>query len=242
MLLYVIPDIHGHKAKLDHALDLVAALGGREASVVFLGDLVDRGPDSRGVIQTLIDGLAQGRDWTVLRGNHDQLFLDFIDAASTHSPLVRSGRGWLSPVMGGEQTLASYGVRSTEDAPNWDAAVRAVPAAHVDFLRALPYLHQTDDLILVHAGIRPGIALHDQDPDDLIWIRDDFLLDRRDHGKLVVHGHTPVDFPEHHGNRVALDGGAGWGRDLFVAVFDGRDCRLLTDDGGTVPLRLGRVP
>jgi serine/threonine protein phosphatase 1 len=66
-----------------------------------------------------------------------------------------------------------------------------------------------------------------QTPKDLMWIREPFLSDRRDHGALVVHGHTPVAFPEHHGNRLALDGGAGWGRDLHVAVFEGRDCWLL---------------
>ena len=233
--IYAIPDIHGHKAKLDHALSLIEADGGGDAPVVFLGDLVDRGPDSRGVIQTLIDGIGAGRDWTVLRGNHDQLFLEFLDTGQMFSPLVKSGRGWLNEVMGGIDTLASYGVAASEQAPNHAAARAAVPPAHRDFLAALPRLYQTDDHIFVHAGIRPGVALADQDPDDLIWIRNEFLKDQTDHGRLVVHGHTPVDHPEHHGNRLALDGGAGWGRDLHVAVLEGRSCWLLSASG-RIPL------
>lgn len=229
--IYVIPDIHGHSDKLRDALALIEAEGGQGARVIFLGDLVDRGPDSRGVIQTLIDGIAAGRDWIVLRGNHDQLFLDFLDVQGEKA----GNHGWLSTNMGGRETLASYGVYRRDR----DAALRAVPQAHVDLLAGLPHAHETDDLFLCHAGIAPGVPLTDQHPEDLMWIREPFLSDRRDHGKLIVHGHTPVDWPEHHGNRVALDGGAGWGRALHVAVFEGQEAWLL-QAGGRVPLRPGR--
>lgn len=227
--LYVIPDIHGHKAKLDHALALIAQDGGVGARIIFLGDLVDRGPDSCGVIQTLMKGIAQGNDWTVLRGNHDQLFLDFLDSAKVTSR--RTSLAWLSETMGGLDTLASYGLIATQSDPNWEDVRQRVPSTHRDFLASLPRYLETDDLILVHAGLRPGIALSDQRAEDLIWIREPFLSDSTDHGKLVVHGHTPVDYPEHHGNRVALDGGAAWGRRLYVARFEGRDCWLLSSDG-----------
>lgn len=231
--LYVIPDIHGYKDKLDAALGLIEAEAGKGARVVFLGDLVDRGPDSRGVIRTLIDGIAEGRDWTVLRGNHDQLFLEFLDHAQISSPRMRDGMTWISRTMGAQETLASYGVTASENDPDWEAARQAVPQSHHAFLASLPLSLQTDDLILVHAGIVPGVPLGLQTAEDLMWMREPFLSDRRDHGKLVVHGHSPVQWPEHHGNRVALDGGAGWGRDLHVAVFEGRDCWLLSAEGRT---------
>lgn len=233
--IHVIPDIHGQKAQLDRVLARIEAQSGAGARIVFLGDYVDRGPDSRGVLQTLIDGIAAGRNWTALRGNHDQLFLDFIRKAQLHSPQIRSGAGWLSENLGGTETLASYGIHATESAPRWTEATRAIPQAHRDFLATLPHSHETGDLFLCHAGIRPGVDLADQDPDDLTWIREPFLGDRRDHAKLIVHGHTAIRQPEHRGNRVNLDGGAGWGRTLQAAMFVGRDCWLLTDTG-RVPL------
>lgn len=216
--LYVIPDIHGHADKLARALRLIEAEGGAEAPIVFLGDYVDRGPDSAGVIQTLVDGLDEGRDWILLRGNHEQMMLDALDA---QKPVSR----WLISQGGAAQTLASYGVGTDED---WRSAI---PEAHIALLRATRLCHETPDLFLAHAGLRPGVALTRQSADDLMWIRDAFLWDGRDHGKLAVHGHSPVDWPEHHGNRVALDGGAGWGRPLHVAVFEGRHCWLLTESG-----------
>ncbi|MEB8389111.1 metallophosphoesterase family protein [Rhodobacteraceae bacterium KMM 6894] len=231
-MIYAIGDIHGQKAQLDRALALIEADGGRDAPVVMLGDLVDRGPDSRGVIDALIAGQAAGRDWTVLQGNHDQLFLDYLELGRVHSPLVKSGRSWLSHPIGGLETLASYGLSE----PDVDATRAAVPKAHADFLRALPRLHQVDDLLFVHAGIDPKLPLEWQDPDELIWIREPFLTYTDPLPWLVVHGHTAIDHPSHHGNRVNLDGGAGYGRPLIPAVIEGGKVWLLTD-AGRVPLR-----
>lgn len=230
--IYALGDIHGQKAQLDRALALIEADGGRDALLVVLGDLVDRGPDSRGVIDTLMAGQAAGRDWTVLQGNHDQLFLDYLELGRTFSPLMKSGRSWLAPMVGGLATLASYGV--TE--PDCDATRAAVPDEHAAFLRALPRLHQVGELLFVHAGIDPRLPLEWQDPDELIWIREPFLTHTDPLPWLVVHGHTAIDHPAHHGNRVNLDGGAGHGRPLIPAVIDGRDVWLLTD-AGRVPLR-----
>ena len=235
MTLYVIPDIHGQKTAFEDALALIDAEAGVAAPVVFLGDLVDRGPDSCGVIQTLIDGVGDGRNWTILRGNHDQLFLDFLTQAKTSHTRLRPGLTWLHPNMGGTETLASYGVSTTKRKFVDDAAA-AVPQSHRAFLESRPYTFETDDLLCVHAGIKPGVQLAQQSPDDLLWIREPFLSSRLNHGKLVVHGHTAIDFPFHYGNRVNLDGGAGWGRPLHVAVFEGRDGWLLTDKGRK-PLR-----
>ena len=86
-------------------------------------------------------------------------------------------------------------------------------------------------VLFVHAGIRPGVALADQSQDDKLWIRGEFLDDRRPHPRLVVHGHTHVPAPEHHGNRVNLDSGAGYGHPLTTAVFEGRACWHLTETG-----------
>ncbi len=236
MMFLVIPDIHGQKAELDRVLRLADAQCGRGARIVFLGDLVDRGPDSRGVIQTIIDGIEAGRDWIVLRGNHDQMFLDFLRAAERGDTDLRAGAGWLGGNLGGIETLRSYGIDIPIDAAGWRVVADSVPGRHKKFLAGLPFCHETQDHFLVHAGIRPGVPLSHQDRSDMIWIREPFLSDTRDHGKLIVHGHTPVETPTHFGNRVNLDGGAGWGRPLNVARFDGPDISLLTE-AGPQPIR-----
>jgi len=233
--IYAIPDIHGQDALLDEALDRIARDGGPDAPVVFLGDLVDRGPDSRAVIGRLMQGQAEGRPWTVLRGNHDQMFLDFLDGGMVHSPRVASGLGWLNSRLGGAATLASYDITTPEPQAALAKARTLVPRAHRDWLAALPYWHEDGPRLFVHAGIRPGIALDAQDPDDLMWIRAGFLDHTGPYPWLVVHGHTALDYPAHFGNRIDLDGGAGHGRALWPAVFEGRDCWLL-DETGRVPL------
>ena len=236
MTIYGVGDIHGQREMLDNALALIEADGGRDVPVVFVGDLVDRGPDARGVIETLMAGQAQGRDWTVVRGNHDQLFLEFLEEKRIWFERIRSNISWLNPRMGGNTTLASYGVEATEDMTNWAAAREAVPEAHKAFLRGLPWYHQVGELLFVHAGIDPRMPLEWQDKQDLIWIREPFLTYRDPHPWLIVHGHTPGEYPEHCGNRVNLDGGSGYGRPLVPAVFEGRETWLLTDKG-RVPLR-----
>ncbi len=233
--IYAIPDIHGQDALLDAALDLVARDGGSDARIIFLGDLVDRGPNSRAVIDRLMTGQAQGRPWTVLRGNHDQMFVDFLDSGVIQSPHIRSGLSWLHYRLGGAATLASYGLDVSEDMTEWEAACRAVPPAHRDWLAALPLWQEAGELLFVHAGIRPGLSLPAQDPADLMWIRDGFLDYEAPHPWLVVHGHTALEMPTHFGNRIDLDGGAAYGRPLWPAVFEGRDAWLLTETG-RIPL------
>ncbi len=226
-MLYAIGDIHGQLAQLDRALALTEADGGRDAPHVFLGDLPDRGPDTRGVIDRLMEGQAAGRDWTVLLGNHDRMFLRFVRDGVEHDPAITSGKGWLYPALGGPATLAAYGVMAddlTSDRPALLAETRdAVPSAHLDWLAGLPLWHRAQGHLFVHAGIRPGIPVEDQSEEDLIWIREGWLDDTRDHGEMIVHGHTALDHPRHEGNRINLDGGAGYGRPLVPAVLeDGR--------------------
>lgn len=235
MRVYAIGDIHGYLSKLEAAHARIASdrarTGDMDAPVVHLGDLVDRGPDSRGVIDHLIRGIADGEPWIVLRGNHDHVFASQLDLSEEPSVPLRS---WRSEVMGGTETMRSYGVEpriwTGEGRVRRDLA-EAVPPEHRAFLEDLPLYHEAGELLFVHAGIRPGLALSEQIADDLLWIRRDFLDDTRDHGALVVHGHTPVDEPMHCGNRVNLDTGAGFGRDLTVAVFEGRTCHILEEEG-----------
>lgn len=232
--VYAIGDVHGQAELLDRALGLIEADGGPDARVVFLGDYVDRGPDSRGVLDRLARGLDEGRNWVALLGNHDRMFHRFVTEAVIDDANISSGRSWLNRALGGTATLASYGVAANESrplAPIREAAHRAVPQRHVDLIAGLPLWHVEGELLFVHAGIRPGVPLERQAEDDLIWIRDGFLDDPRDHGRLVVHGHTALAAPAHFGNRVDLDGGAGYGRPLLPARFDGRDCQILTPGG-----------
>ncbi len=236
--IYVIPDIHGQRAMLGDALARIDADGGARARVVFLGDLVDRGPDSRGVIDTVLAGQAEGRDWVVVKGNHDDYVTRFLEHGDAYASKGHPDLPWTAPRLGGDTTLASYGV-ATEGREMADilADARAtIPKAHRDFIAGLPFFHEEDELLFVHAGIRPGVPLTRQSPDDLMWIREPFLSWPAPHPWLVVHGHTALDHPRHYGNRVNLDGGAGWDRPLCAAVFEGRDCWLLTDQGRR-PLR-----
>jgi serine/threonine protein phosphatase 1 len=236
MHLYAIGDIHGHLDLLKAAHDLIADDIARHGPgpVVHVGDLVDRGPDSRGVLDFLIDGMAAGADWLVLKGNHDRMFTRFMADPWDPEPGLRSELSWLHPRLGGADTLRSYGVANAGDRPVDKVhaeAVRAVPQAHRDFLAALPPLHLAGDCAFVHAGIRPGIALKDQTETDLVWIRDPFLMETASFGPLIVHGHTALDAATHYGNRLNLDSGAAYGGPLSAVVIAGREAALLTPQG-----------
>lgn len=233
-MIYAVGDIHGQMAMLEQALARIDADGGADARVVFLGDYIDRGPDSRGVIDRLCQGLDAGRDWVCLKGNHDRMFEWFMENPPRHDPQMLVGYHWLHERIGGVETLASYGVGVEDRTRLKDIqaiAKDAVPQRHVDFLRSLVLSHETDDLFCVHAGIRPGVPLAHQDEEDLIWIRQEFHRATAPHPKLIVHGHTPVGAATHYGNRVNLDTGAGYGHALSVALFDGAQVSLLTDQG-----------
>ena len=236
MHTYAIGDIHGHLDLLKQAHDRIArdqAHAGA-APVVHIGDLVDRGPDTSGVIEYLKRGIETGKDWVVLKGNHDRMFAGFLNDLRWHDPGLRPDLSWLHYKLGGAESLASYGVRSAADRPIAAVhrdAVAAVPPEHLAFLHGLPTSFARSKAVYVHAGIRPGIPLAVQDETDLVWIRKVFLEDRRDHGHLIVHGHTAIDWPAHYGNRLNLDSGAAYGGALSAVVIEGRDAFLLTDKG-----------
>ena len=242
-ITYAIGDIHGHLDKLRLAHDLIAqdrARNGESTTpVIHLGDLIDRGPDSRGVIGLLMQGQAAGEPWQVIKGNHDRMLLGFLADPHTPDPGLSRPLPYTWKNIGGHTTLASYGVDVDESRPlddiHADAAL-AVPQSHQDWIAALPLYHQRGDALFVHAGLRPGIALAEQSEEDLLWIRQPFHDDLRDHGALVVHGHTPVDEATHYGNRLNLDTRAGYGGPVTAAVIEGRHAWQLTPSG-RVPLR-----
>lgn len=232
--IYAIGDIHGQLGMLEDALALIDADGGADAKIVFLGDYVDRGPDSRGVLELLSRGLSEGRNWTCLKGNHDRMMEWYLDTPPRHDPYLLVGYDWMHARIGGRETIASYGVTDVDGRRMFqlaDELREVVPQTHKEFLRTLPLTHHAEGVFFVHAGIRPGLALDAQDETDLLWIRADFHNDLRDHGALIVHGHTPLDAPQHYGNRVNLDSGAGYDRPLTAAVFQDDAVWRLTEQG-----------
>jgi serine/threonine protein phosphatase 1 len=243
MHLYAIGDIHGHLGLLRAAHDLIADDIARHGKgpVIHLGDLVDRGPDSRGIIDHLMQGLAGGENWVVLKGNHDRMFRRFLRNPHEPEPGLRPDLGWLHPKLGGPDTLRSYGVENAGDRPTAKVhaeAVSAVPQAHLDFIASCPTLHLAGDCAFVHAGIRPGVPLDQQTETDLVWIREPFLSEVTSHGPLIVHGHTAIDAATHYGNRLNLDSGAAYGGPLSAVVIEGREAALLTPQGRqTLPIR-----
>lgn len=233
--VYAIGDIHGCAGLLDEMVARVRAdLATRphpEPRLVFLGDYMDRGPDSRGVLDRLIalrDGPIPA---SFLLGNHDAMTLAFLDDPEAQDRPLH----WLHPNMGGTATVLSYGVEPAvaegERRGIHDAFRARFPDAHRAFLESCTLRLALGGYLFVHAGIRPGTPLETQDPEDLIWIREPFLSSRADHGAKVVHGHTVVRLVEHHANRIAVDTGAVATGVLSCVVLEGAEVGLLTPAG-----------
>ncbi|WP_347338688.1 metallophosphoesterase family protein [Bradyrhizobium guangzhouense] len=225
--IYAIGDIHGRIDLVREAFDRIDAELSRDPSrwkvQVFLGDYIDRGPDSASVIEALEKRQRMG-DVVCLRGNHEACLLDFLTNPDTLS-------SWRQ--FGGLQTLMSYGLTPS---PNPDALerrqlseqlTRDLPAHHLHFLQALPYSLALGDYFFAHAGVRPGVRLDRQREEDLLWIRDDFLLSEENFGKIVVHGHTPVAAPEFLRNRINIDTGAYATGNLTCLKLRGKERKLL---------------
>jgi serine/threonine protein phosphatase 1 len=238
MQSYAIGDIHGHLALLQAAHARIdadkARYGQPDAPIIHIGDLVDRGPDSRGVIDYLARGVAAGRPWVVLKGNHDRMFTTFLDNPGAQDPGLRSAYSYLHPAIGGSATLRAYGVANAGDrplAPVHAEAAAAVPQAHRDFLTSRPTHFAHEGAMFVHAGVRPGVAMADQSEDDLLWIRDGFLDFSGTFPWLLVHGHTALPAAVHYGNRVNVDSSAAYGGPLTAVAIEGRKVWTLTDTG-----------
>jgi serine/threonine protein phosphatase 1 len=221
VLTFAVGDIHGCDGKLASLLaHCVDHAGPNTFRIVFLGDYVDRGPGSRMVVESLMTLQAGAAEQIVcLKGNHEDMLL----AAAGGDDLA-----WLR--NGGEATLASYGVSRAAD----------IPAEHLAWLATLPLVIADAGRFFVHAGVQPGIPLQEQSKDDLLWIREPFLSDPRDHGLYIVHGHTPLrtGVPDMRRNRLDLDTGAYFGGPLTAAVFDENTVgpmAFITDDGVMTP-------
>lgn len=227
--VYAVGDVHGRLDLLLRMEALIRADLGRfpvdTALVCCLGDLVDRGPDSAGVVEHMSRPPADGLRRRCLRGNHEQRMLDFLRAP------VRYGPGWLT--YGGREALRSYGVEvPAEVEPDQlvDAAgaLRArLPAHHLRYLRELPVGLRWGRYLFVHAGLNPDCPLDAQPYDDLLWVREPFLECRRDWGYTVVHGHVVHPEPQLMPNRIGLDTGAFWSGRLSAAALEGSGVRLL---------------
>ena len=228
--VYAIGDIHGRADLLAelHA-GIVANAAPRMAArrvIVYLGDYVDRGPDVAGVIDLLLDRVPEGFEPVYLIGNHERMMLDFLDDIS-------SGPLWLR--NGGEQTLASYGIAYDSAATPDLQRLRGLqgelryrlPLRHLEFLQNLRLLHIEGDYAFAHAGIRPGVPFETQEESDLLWVRGLFLRSTRDHGKVVVHGHTIVPEPEVLANRIGIDTGAWYTGRLTSLALEGTQRQLL---------------
>jgi serine/threonine protein phosphatase 1 len=230
--VYAIGDIHG---RLDLLQDMLRRVGEDAAAhstdahrtLVFLGDYIDRGPESRGVVDTLLEDPLPGFVTIRLMGNHEEAFLSFLDGLS-------DGLDWLS--FGGLETLMSYGV-PLRRLPHTEAAVAELrlsvaslaPKSHVDLFRRCTLHHSVGDYLFVHAGVRPGVPLEKQTPTDMMWIRDDFLRSRIPLPKrVVVHGHTICDLPQDRDHRINIDTGAFVSGRLTCLVLRGSDRRFIS--------------
>lgn len=224
--VYAIGDIHGQAALLDDLLGMIErdGMGRPENNVlVFIGDYVDRGADSKGVIEQL---LSLQSDFTAhfLRGNHDQALLDFLSDPSSF-PVWKD--------YGAEETLASYGVPTpvSEDEADLrqtrDRLRQSLPPSHLQFFEALKLSETIGDYFFAHAGVRPGTPLDKQEERDLMWIRDEFLNSRAEFGKIIVHGHTPANAPQVRRNRIGIDTGAYLTGRLTALVLEGTRRRFL---------------
>jgi serine/threonine protein phosphatase 1 len=219
--IYAIGDIHGRSDLLSEILEgIVADQRVRpevaETRLIFLGDYVDRGPASRQVVETLQTGIPSGCRPVFLKGNHEDMLLKALISPAGQEM-------WLA--NGGEATLRSYGIHR-----HYVPSVEIIEAlgAHRQFFDRLELMHEAGDYLFVHAGIRPGVALGAQRPNDLMWIRYDFLDHDGDFGRIVVHGHTPTNLPEIRSNRIGIDTGAWMSGVLTALRLEGEERGLLS--------------
>jgi serine/threonine protein phosphatase 1 len=227
--VYAVGDIHGRLDLLEKLFRLIDADdAGREAArtiLIFLGDYVDRGSDSRGVIEFLLQCEASDLECIFLGGNHDEVFARAAAGEERAASTLHR--------MGGRETALSYGITAEEydrgSFGNLAELLRErVPATHVAFLRKLAEWYQIGDYIFVHAGIRPGTPMRDQQSGDLRWIRREFLDHSACHGAMIVHGHTVTDEPDSRSNRIGIDTGAYQSGKLTAIGLEGGERWILS--------------
>lgn len=230
--LYAIGDIHGRLDLLRSLMQMIEAheamLPPANTLLVFLGDYIDRGPDSRGVVDFLINRIPEKFETCFLRGNHEDMLTGVFESTNIFDVWTLNG---------GLATARSYGI---EFDPHGASAndikfiVKhldvALPQAHRNFFNELHVSLEIGDYFFVHAGVRPGVPLDRQDESDCMFIRGDFLNYRGDFGKIIVHGHTPVEEPQILPNRIALDTGAFFSGRLTALCLEGSERSFLIAD------------
>ncbi len=227
--IYAIGDVHGRidlLQRLFRKIEADAQAGPPGGStLVMLGDYIDRGPQSAGVLDWLLDGAGAALRLVALAGNHEESMLRFLDD-------IEVGPAWL--YYGGSETLRSYGIAAPRHADEpatlrrlQDELKTRLPHRHRELLSTLPVSHVDGDFLFVHAGIRPGVPIAAQSRSDLLWIRDEFLRSDADHGKVIVHGHTIAPEPELRRNRIGLDTGAFATDRLSCVVLEATTQRIL---------------
>jgi len=227
--VYAVGDIHGCRERLHKLHEAIerdgAGAKGRKV-IVYLGDYVDRGEDSAGVIEDLLSDRPAGFERVFLKGNHEDFLLRSLEDKGALLP-------WLS--NGGDSTCRAYGIEPTnppdgvKDLLGWlqRRLAEALPDRHRRFLQALKLTHGEGDYFFCHAGVRPGVSLDEQSEEDLLWMREPFLSSKQSLGKVVVHGHTPATGPERRANRIGIDTGACYGGSLTALVLEGDEQRFL---------------
>lgn len=225
--VYAVGDIHGRIDLLELLLNKIdrdiAERPCLRPVLIFLGDYVDRGLGSREVIQRLIDR-SESHETITLKGNHETFPLEFLK-----NPTVLGE--WRK--YGGLQMLMSYGLQPSMNpdmAEQIELAQKfrvALPPAHATLLATMPHSFTLGDFFFVHAGVKPGVPLEKQTEEHLLWIKEEFLLSDDDHGKMIVHGHTPVAEPDFHPNRINIDTGAYATGKLTCLVIEGDRAAVL---------------
>jgi serine/threonine protein phosphatase 1 len=233
--IYAIGDVHGRVDLLDEIIAMIRADNDRRApadvTLILLGDLVDRGPDSAAVVSFCQSIVCRSDRFIVLKGNHEAAMVLALRGKNK-----RTLAAWLQ--MGGDITLQSWGVdaRSIDDGASsklMREARRAVSKDVLRWLASLPLSHRAGDYLFVHAGIRPAVKLSRQREDDLLWIGDTFLESDVDHGMIVIHGHTITpDGPAIRENRIGIDTGAFYTDRLTALVLEDRVVEVLTTRKG----------
>ncbi|HEX2940941.1 MAG TPA: metallophosphoesterase family protein [Rhodopila sp.] len=214
--VYAVGDVHGCLDRLVSLHEMIAQdLAERpvkHATLIHLGDYVDRGSDSAQVIDWLINGPpVPAQAFINLMGNHEQMMLAAVASVDKEAPSM-----WL--MNGGADSLLSWGIPRTVPSAEW--ALR-IPRQHLLFIRDLAINHRVGPYFFVHAGVQPGVPLDQQTRHDMLWIREPFLSSRASHGAVIVHGHTPKREPIVHPNRIAIDTGAVVGGALTCVVLEG---------------------
>jgi serine/threonine protein phosphatase 1 len=227
--IYAVGDIHGSLVPLRLLRDAIrehaAANPIERKCIIYLGDYIDRGFDSRAVIELLINDPLPGFEHVFLKGNHEDGMLRFLADGS-------NALFWVA--YGGIATMFSYGVKPPDPATDEDEVTRArkelakkLPPEHLDFLAKLEPYRVEGDYLFVHAGIRPGVPIDEQREEDLLWIREDFLRSQQEFGKCVVHGHSITRQPDFQPNRIGIDTGAFASGTLTCLVLEGTKQDLL---------------